>query len=306
MRIRLLGTAAGGGVPQWNCNCAGCREARSSTGRVKPRLQSGVAVSADEKHWFLLNASPDLRAQIESFPPLQPQPGNSRNSPIQGVLLTNADLDHALGLFLLREGETIPVLASDAIRSSLTSGLALGSVLDAFCGVEWLRPSSTLSPLLLRNGQPSGLLCQAIEAGGKAPRYLPGSLKAVSGNALGYRISDERTGGRLLFFPELAALTPVLVEEFRQCDALLLDGTFWSETEMLEQGVGTATAATMGHLTISSQNGTLKVLAGLKTRHKIYVHINNTNPILFEDSPERAEVNAAGVIVGMDGMDLTL
>src|SRR2546427_5852035 len=133
MRIRLLGTAAGGGVPQWNCNCRVCREARAGTGRVLPRTQCSVAVSADGQRWFLLNASPDIRSQIESFPPLQPGPGTMRGSPIQGVLLSNADLDHTLGLLLLREGERLVVHAPAKVRESLTEGMSLDSALEAFC-----------------------------------------------------------------------------------------------------------------------------------------------------------------------------
>src|ERR1051325_7738133 len=138
MRIRLLGTAAGGGVPQWNCLCPVCREARAGSGRVQPRTQSAVAISADDRRWFLLNASPDLRAQIESFPPLHPPAGKTRGSPIEGVLLTNADLDHALGLLLLREGDVLPVHAPAAVQRSLTDGFSLAATLNSFCGVRWI------------------------------------------------------------------------------------------------------------------------------------------------------------------------
>src|SRR5437867_3409985 len=136
MRIRLLGTAAGGGVPQWNCNCGICREARAGNGRVQPRTQSSVAVSADGGRWFLLNASPDIRTQIEQFPPLQPPAGRTRGSPIEGVLLTNADLDHTLGLLLLREGEKLAVHATPQVRKTLTDGLSLAPTMDSFCGLE--------------------------------------------------------------------------------------------------------------------------------------------------------------------------
>src|SRR6185369_11054584 len=147
MRIRLLGTAAGGGVPQWNCNCPVCREARAGHGRVQPRTQSGVAVSADGRRWFLLNASPDLRAQIETFPPLQPPAGKTRGSPIEAVLLTNADLDHSLGLLLLREGEKLFVHATKSVRRSLTDGISIAPTLNSFCSAEWIEPPATLSPL---------------------------------------------------------------------------------------------------------------------------------------------------------------
>src|SRR5215469_3129778 len=162
MRIHLLGTAAGGGVPQWNCNCEVCREARSGSGRVRPRTQSSVAISADGRHWFLLNASPDIRAQIESFSPLQPSTGKIRNSPIEAVLLTNADLDHTRGLVLLREGEKLRIHATEAVRRSLSEGILLASTLDSFCGAEWIEPPTKPEALLHRDGSTSGLTYEAI------------------------------------------------------------------------------------------------------------------------------------------------
>src|SRR5947207_2695715 len=176
MQIRLLGTAAGGGVPQWNCNCMVCREARANTGRVRLRTQSSAAVSADGQHWFLLNASPDIRAQIENAPALRPPEGKVRGSPIEAVLLTNADLDHSLGLFLLREGEQLRVHATKNIQRSLTDGVSMAAVLDSFCGIKWIEPRVEPSPLLLGDGSPSGLLYQAVPIRGHAPRFMKRSV----------------------------------------------------------------------------------------------------------------------------------
>jgi len=304
MQIHLLGTAAGGGVPQWNCHCAVCREARAGTGRVHPRTQSSVALSADGRSWFLLNASPDIRAQIESFRPLQPQPEQNRNSPIEGVLLTNADLDHTLGLMLLREGEKPRVHATPNVRRALTEGISFESALESFCGTEWIEPPSTPAPLLRRDGSPSGLTYQAIALPGKPPRFM--KSKTLEGNVIGYHITDSKTGGRLLFLPDVAALNQTIVQWLPICDALLFDGTFWSATEMRDQGLGNLTAADMGHAPISGPTGSLNTLAELKIQHKIYTHINNTNPILIEDSPEAAAVKAAGCAVGRDGMELNI
>ena len=306
MQIRLLGTAAGGGVPQWNCNCLICREARIGTGRVIPRTQSSVAVSADDRHWFLLNASPDIRAQIESVPALQAPAGKMRGSPIEAVLLTNADLDHTLGLFLLREGEKLPVHATTQVQQSLTKGVSLSAVLSSFCGLEWIEPPMGVSPLPGRDGSPSGLLCQAIPVQGHQPRFIKSSSGHEAGSVIGYRIIDEQTGGRLLFLPDVAVLDEKLSAELAECEVLLFDGTFWSEDEMQERGVGNLPASAMGHVPISGPAGSLKALAGLKIKHKIYVHINNTNPILLEDSPERATVTAAGCTIGEDGMELVI
>jgi len=306
MRIRLLGTAAGGGVPQWNCNCPVCREARAGTGRVHPRTQSSVAVSADGRRWFLLNASPDLRQQIESFPPLHPPAGKTRGSSIEAVLLTNADLDHTLGLFLLREGEKLPVHATACVRQSLTKGISLAPVLDLFCRIGWIEPPAKASPLACRDGSQSGLLYHAISLRGKPPRFWKSAAAPSTGHVIGYRLTDEKTGGRLLFLPDVAALDGALAPLLGQCEALLFDGTFWSETEMQERAAGELSASDMGHVPIAGAGGSLKILAGLAAKNKIYFHINNTNPILLGDSPERAAVVAAGCAVGWDGMEIEI
>src|ERR1041385_7786595 len=205
MQIHLLGTAAGGGVPQWNCTCAVCREARAGTGRVRPRTQSSVAVSADGRRWFLLNASPDVRAQIESFPPLRPPAGKTRGSPIDAVLVTNADLDHTLGLLLMREGEKLPVHTTASVRQSLTDGISMAATLDSFCGVEWIEPPATLSPLPARDGSRSGLQYQAVHLPSKPRRFAKQRAAIPSGHVVGYRLVDEKTGGRLLFLPDVPA-----------------------------------------------------------------------------------------------------
>src|SRR5581483_4427299 len=228
MKIILLGTAAGGGVPQWNCNCANCREARRGRGGVLPRTQSSVAVSADGRRWFLLNASPDLRGQLEGFSPLHPSKTRRRSTPIEGVLVTNADLDHTLGLFLLREGEKLPVHATPRVRRTLTRGLALDRVLRAFCGVRWITPPSRLAPLLCRDGSPSGLRYQAVGLPGKPPRFVRHGGASAPGHCVGYRISDERTRGSVLFLPDVAAIDDRIAHLLGGCDVLLFDGTFWS------------------------------------------------------------------------------
>jgi len=306
MQIYLLGTAAGGGVPQWNCRCAVCREARSGSGRVSPRTQSSVAISADGRSWFLLNASPDIRAQIEAFAPLHPAPEKTRHSPIEAVLLTNADLDHTLGLLLLREGEKLAIHATANVRTALTDGISLSSTLDTFCGTKWIEPPTKPQPLPKRDGSASGLRYEAIPIAGKPPRFFKAKTPSTAGNVVGYRITDERTGGRLLFLPDIAALNKDLLHLLPECDALLFDGTFWSETEMRDQGLGSLAAADMGHIPISGATGSLNTLAKLPVKHKIYTHINNTNPVLIDHSPESTAVKAAGCIVGRDGMTIEI
>ena len=302
MRVRLLGTSAGGGFPQWNCRCRNCQGVRSGALRARPRTQSCVAVSADDGNWFLLNASPDIRVQIESFAPLLPDKG-TRGSNVQAVLLTNADLDHTLGLFVIREGLPLCVYATASVRRALDEGLRLSPVLDRYCGIEWREPSPDLAPLRCRDGSPSGLLVSCVPRPGKSPRYLEDQAGIPS---TGYRLVDQRTGGRLVFVPDLAALAGEALGQARDCDALLLDGTFWSDDEMRRAGVGETTAGKMGHLPVGGPAGSLPIIRNLRTPRKVYLHINNTNPMLIEDSPEHQEVVSAGVEIGYDGLELTL
>ncbi|MGO8671760.1 MAG: pyrroloquinoline quinone biosynthesis protein PqqB [Capsulimonadaceae bacterium] len=303
MRIRLLGTAAGGGFPQWNCNCANCGGVRTRSVPAKPRTQSCVAVSADGQHWFLLNASPDVGGQIESFSPLGPPPGARRGTGIDGVVLTNADLDHTLGLLQLREGRPLNVIASAATQEALDRGLRLSAVLSSYCGIRWQTPSADLRPLMLAGGEPSGLLLSAFAIPSKPPRYGDPASRADS---LGYRIVDTSTGGTVVFLPDMPDLGAVDPAQWEGCGLLLVDGTFWTEDEMSTAGVGTRTAREMGHQPVGGAAGSLAVLARLAIPRKIYIHINNTNPMLLEDSPERAAVEAAGVEVGMDGMEIAI
>lgn len=305
MRVCLLGTAAGGGFPQWNCNCAVCRGMRAGTVRARPRSQSCVALSADGRSWFLLNASPDVRMQLESFPPLLPC-GGVRDTPIEGILLTNADLDHTLGLFTLREGGRLAVHAAPVVRRALEGGLVLGRVLRCYCRVDWHEPPGEPAPLRGRDGTPSGLRYAAFPIPGKPPRYLGGRVASAPGDSIGYHFEDEATGGRLVFMPDVAALDEVALARMYDCDALLLDGTFWSDDEMRARGAGDASAADMGHLPVGGPDGSLARIIDLPIGRKIYIHINNTNPMLIEDSPEARAVGAAGAEVGRDGMELFL
>lgn len=306
MRVRLLGTAAGGGFPQWNCNCTNCRGVRSGTVRAQPRTQSCVALSVDDRHWFLLNASPDLRMQIGSFPLLAPPLDTIRGTPIEAVFLTDADLDHTLGLLLLREGAQLTVYATSSVRHALTSGLALAPALECYCSVDWHEPSTELTRLWCADGLPGGLSYAAFPIAGKPPRYLERRAMAKTGDRIGYRFVDEKTGGRLVFLPGMGSLDETVKAHLRDCDALLLDGTFWSEYEMQEMNVGRTSATQMGHLPVGGPHGSLQQIALLPISRKVYMHINNTNPMLLEDSPEHAAVKAAGIDIGWDGLELTL
>jgi pyrroloquinoline quinone biosynthesis protein B len=289
-------------LPQWNCSCDNCLQARQ--GAIHPRTQSSVALSADGQRWFLINASPDLRAQIEAFSGLQPSPDTPRNTPIEGVLLTNADLDHVLGLFLLRESSQLHIHAPKPVFEVLHNDLRLIDTLKPFCRVDHHEPpTEKLAPLVMLGGQDSGLLYRAIPLSTKPPPFAV-VTEAKGIQSVAYEIVDEETKGRLVVAPDVAKITPALLEAMQAADAILFDGTFWSNREFEKLTGKKRTASDMGHVPI--QTGSLKVLRNLKARHKIYFHINNTNPILRPDSPERIKVARAGLSVSADGMELEL
>lgn len=254
-----------------------------------------------------MNASPDLRAQIEAFPALQPAPETPRNSPIEAVLLTNGDLDHVLGLFLLREGTSLRVHATPAVRETLSGPPPSPGLLDllkSFCGLDWCEPPSDFVPLLLRNGARSGLSYRAILLPGDPPRFSKIGTLPKAGHSVAYEIVDEKSGALLLVAPDVAALTPELRSAITRANAILFDGTFWTGNEMHGIHSEARTATQMGHLPI--HGGSLETLGAASARLKIYLHINNTNPILAASSPERTQVEGAGIIVGADGMQFEL
>jgi pyrroloquinoline quinone biosynthesis protein B len=292
--IRVLGSAAGGGFPQWNCDCPGCRAVRDGTRPCRPRTQSSVAVSADRRRWFLLNASPDIRAQIESFPALRPRDG--RTTPIQAVLLTDAELDHTLGLLLLREGRGIDVHSTEAARATLADGTSILRTLEAYCPVRWhpVVPDADVSLA-------DGLSYRAFDVPtSKRARFGSGSEK---GRVVGYRLTDERTGRSAVHLPGMQSFTPVR-DQLEGCSCLLVDGTCWRDDELIELGLARKTSREMGHLPIDGPGGSLAQLAPLPIARKIYIHINNTNPILLDDSRERRAVEDNGMEVAVDGMEV--
>jgi pyrroloquinoline quinone biosynthesis protein B len=294
MWIRVLGSAAGGGFPQWNCDCPGCRAVRDGTRPCRPRTQSSVVVSADRRRWYLLNASPDVLAQIESFPALRPRDG--RTTPIHGVLLTDAELDHTLGLLLLREGRGVDVHSTEAVRATLADGTALLRTLEAYCPVRW-------HPVVPDADTPlgDGLSYRAFDVPtSKRARFGPGSEK---GRVVGYRLTDERTGRSAVYLPGMQAFLPVR-DQLEDCSCLLVDGTCWHDDELIELGLANRTAREMGHLPIDGPGGSLAQLAPLPIARKIYIHINNTNPILLDDSRERRTVEEHGMEVAVDGMEV--
>ncbi len=297
MWVRVLGAAAGGGFPQWNCGCPRCRAVRDGSRPCRSRTQSSVAVSADYRRWFLLNASPDIRAQIESFPALHPQ--GVRDSPVQAVLLTDGELDHTLGLLLLRESDDLEIHATEAVYKTLLEGTSLLQTLGAYSQVEW-RPVVTGIEVSLADG----LSYRAFNVPtDKRSRFDTGEEDE---SVVGYRITDGRTGRALVYLPGAQQLTASVLAELEGCACLLFDGTCWQDDEMIRLGIAPKTSREMGHLPISGADGSLEQLAPLPIERKIYIHINNTNPILLEDAPERRIVEEHGLEVAADGLELEI
>lgn len=300
----MLGSAAGGGFPQWNCGCPNCAGVRAGTVVARARRQESVAVSHDGESWFLLNASPEIREQVESFPPLWPR--RPRHSPIAGIVLTNGDLDHVLGLLSLRESHPLVVYATDAVAAGFRESNVLYRTLERFPEqVLWRRLAldQTARPL---GADGSGLTVQAFAVPGKRPIHLEGRGPASAEDNVGLLIRDVDAGKTLAYVPAVAAWTASLAENLVGVDAVFLDGTFWSSAELTTAGVGDKRAEDMAHLPVGGPGGGLSHLAAVRAPHRVFIHINNTNPLLREDSHERAEVTAAGLQIAYDGMELSL
>lgn len=302
MKVHLLGTAAGGGFPQWNCWCPVCRVARRDPAAAHPRTQSSVAVSADGRRWFLLNASPDVREQLAALAP--PEVTGVRHLPVAGVVLTDAELDHSLGLVLLREGRALQLFATAPVLHTLEHDSRLLPVTRAFAEVATVPlVPGTATPLAYGDGSASGLSVEPLVVPAGPPRF---ASEDVPGHTTALLLRDAATGGTLAYAPACGGLDDRLRRAFGSSALLLFDGTFWTDDEMIALGVGTRRARELDHLPIAGPGGSLEALASLRGPRRVYVHVNNTNPILLEDSAERAAVRAAGIEVGMDGMTFTV
>ncbi len=293
MRIRVLGASAGGGFPQWNCGCGNCRKARAGSPDVVPLTQECVALSADGERWFLLNASPEIRSQIEAFSALHPR--GPRHSPIAGIVLTNGDLDHCLGLLSLRESHPLTLYATDEVRRGFTEGNVLYQTLERFPGqVTWKD---------LRGDLGDGLSVEAIPAPGKSPVHLEKTQKTKEGDNVGLLIHDRKTGKRLAYFSAAGGITSAMRSAMEGADCLFFDGTFWSSDELIAAGLGSKRAEEMAHLPVKES---LEALRTIKTKRRIYIHINNTNPMLDRSSAERRQAEALGWEIAQDGMEFVL
>ena len=306
MRIRVLGSAAGGGFPQWNCGCPNCQGVRAGTIRAAARTQESVAVSADGEGWFLLNASPEIRQQVEGFTGLHPR--GPRHSPIDAIVLTNGDLDHTLGLLSLRESHPLVVYATERVCLGFTEGNVLYRTLERFPGqVTWrVLKLGREEEVARADGRASGLLVEAVPVPGKPPIHVEGLRPPDPGDNIGLRIREASTGRRLAYFAAAGAVTPAVLDALADADCLFFDGTFWSSDELPALGLGAKRAEDMAHLPIGGKGGSLAALRSLRAPRRIYIHINNTNPILRDDSAERREAEAAGWEIAQDGMEVIL
>lgn len=309
MRILVLGAAAGGGYPQWNCNTPGSRRAWREEDGAKRRSQASIAVSADGERWLLINASPDFRQQVLALPPLWPRNG-LRHSPIEAVLLSSGEIDHIAGLLSMRERQRFDLWASKRVLELL----ALNPIFDALHPDYVTRKPLALDAPVEIDGveSPLGLRVTAFAVPGKVPLFMESRSESLQGDdddTVGLEISDGRE--RFYYIPGCAALTPALRERLRGAALVFFDGTLWRDDEMQRAGVGSKTGARMGHMSIDGGNGdgdagTLGAFADLDVRRKLFIHLNTTNPVLDETSPERARVRAQGWEVAEDGMELTL
>jgi pyrroloquinoline quinone biosynthesis protein B len=294
----VLGAAAGGGFPQWNCLCPVCRLAWAGDARVKSRTQTSVAVSADGEHWVLLNAAPDLRAQVQATPRLHPRHG-PRGSPIASVILTGAEVDQAAGLLSLRERQRFTLYASAQTLAAIDANPMFGALAHDVVARRAVAPDAPFAPV-------ADIEAELFAVPGKAPLYLEGEhpeLAAESGVNVGIELHAQ--GRRLAFVPGAADVTPDLERRLANVDVVLFDGTLFSDDEMIASGTGAKTGRRMGHMPIEGTRGSLAALAGLSNR-RIYIHVNNTNPILIDGSPQRRKVEAAGWEVAEDGMEIAV
>lgn len=304
LKIHVLGSAAGGGFPQWNCNCPQCSAVRGGSSHHQPRTQSSIAVTANNTDWLLINASPDVLQQIKAFPALQPARA-LRDTGIAAVLLMDAQIDHTTGLLMLREHrQKLPLYCHPLVREDLSTGNPLFKVLDHYCGIDWrelhLQTAFHVPGL-------TGLQFEALPLLSNAPPYSPHRDKPQPGDNVGLSVKDEASGKTLFYAPGLGQMEPHVWQAMQQADCVLVDGTLWTDDEMIALGASKKTSRAMGHMPQSGADGMIEWLDKLPSHvRKVLIHINNTNPILDDSSPQRQTLTAHGIEVAFDGMEIEL
>jgi pyrroloquinoline quinone biosynthesis protein B len=308
LRVVVLGAGAGGGVPQWNCGCAVCRKARTEQPELQ-RTQASIAVSADGDHWFLVNASPDLRQQLIATPQLHPARGKLRHSPVAGVILTNGEIDAVAGLLSMREGWPFTIYAHQRVLSILNSNSIFNVLSEKNVRRQPIELDHAFEPALPA-GTPAGIEVLPFAVPGKGAWYLEGKAHPAGadgeGDTLGLRITDKASGKHFYFLAACARVTDDLKARLAGASAIFFDGTVWRDDELIAAGLGNKTGQGMGHISMSGADGAIERLAGLDIGRKMFLHINNSNPVLLGDSNERKAAERAGWQIPSDGMEITL
>ncbi len=308
LRVVVLGAAAGGGVPQWNCGCPVCRAARGDHPELRS-TQASVAISADGDHWFLINASPDLRQQVLAAPQLHPKAGLLRHSPIAGVILTNGEIDAVTGLLSMREGSPFTVYAHAKVLAVLKANSIFNVLSEKNVRREQMELDRPFEPTL-PDGAPSGIEVLPFSVPGKGAWYLEGKVHPGGGDGpgdtLGLRIRDTATGKYLYFLAACAEVTDDLKSRLAGAPLVLFDGTVWRDDELIAAGLGNKTGQAMGHIAMSGERGAIEALAGLDIGQKLFLHINNSNPALLHGSAERKIAERAGWQIPSDGTEIVL
>ncbi len=304
MHIHVMGSGAGGGFPQWNCNCNNCKGVREGTVKASPRTQSSIAISSDGVDWILFNASPDIKKQMDDFPALQPA-REVRDTAIKAILITDAQIDHVTGLLTLREhNKPWDIYCTAAVHDDLTTGFPVFNILGHFRGINWNEIKTDLQSFTIPAAP--GLIFTAVPLKSEAPPYSPHRHNTVPGDNVGIRVEDTRTGKNVFYAPGLGVVEDHVLEFMRNADVVLVDGTVWTDDEMSKEGISDKRAQEMGHINQSEEGGTISFLNSMERPRKILIHINNTNPILNEESAERQVLNNAGIELAYDGMDIEL
>ncbi|WP_118135247.1 pyrroloquinoline quinone biosynthesis protein PqqB [Oceanicella sp. SM1341] len=298
LRAVVLGAAAGGGLPQWNCGCANCNAARR--GDIPPQTQSSLAVTANGEDWLVLNASPDIGRQLAATPALHPT--GPREMPLKAVLVTNGDIDHVAGLLTLREKQPFSLFMTPGIAGVLAANPIFGALDPALVPRREIRLGEAFEPV-------PGLTATLFAAPGKVPLYLEGDEASLVTDMEGEQtvgVELAAGGARACYVPGCARVTPALAARFSGADAVFFDGTLWEDDEMIRLGLGAKTGARMGHMSMNGPAGSIAALAELGIGRRVFVHMNNSNPVLVPGSAQRRAAEAAGWTIGQDGMEITL
>ncbi|MBU2570789.1 MAG: pyrroloquinoline quinone biosynthesis protein PqqB [Gammaproteobacteria bacterium] len=304
MKIRVLGSAAGGGFPQWNCNCHNCHRIRRNEMNGVPRTQSSIAVSTDDRNWLLFNTSPDILTQLHAFPAIQPREG-VRDTGIKAILLIDSQIDHTTGLLMLRESrQPLDIYCSDMVKQDLSTGFPTFKMLEDYCTVNHHPVPLDGSSFTIPGIEDVKFYTQSLKS--KAPPYSPHRHDPHDGDNIGVIIEQISTGKKVFYAPGLGEIEPHVMDAMQLADCVMVDGTFWTDDEMVSQNISHKRAREIGHLPQSGPGGMIEVLNGLPNTRKILIHINNTNPILDEDSEQRKTLDAAGIEVSYDGMEIDL